>query len=706
MSHASIEGCQPGASLLIHHNVSCLLRYVGIAGLSFALGAGMGSPGSANAEGSAKAEFGTWGVETQYLTESIAPGDDFYRYVNKGWLDKAKIPAGFPLDGAFVELMLRTEKQVQGLIDDVTSHPSEPGSPAQQISDMRASYMDMERRNALGCSMLKPELDAILKVRDRREVARRMAGIGYTSLVGCDVELDPGNPERYILTLAQSGLGLPGRDYYLKREKHYVELRAAYVKYIEGALQRAGVKEAGKKAAEILAFEKAVALRQWTPEQSRDAVKNHHPMTVKALAAYAPGFDWDAFLGEAGFGDVERVDVNTDSAVRQLAKLFATTPVETLRAWLAFHYLNNHATLLSDEWVDAHFELFNRRVSGVREQRALEVRAVEFLNAIVGEQLGKLYVERYFPPESKAGIDKLVKFLIVAFRERLANVEWMDDATRKEAIVKLEAITTKIGYPTKWHDYSLMKVTREELVGNVHRYHEWVRKDSRTRLGEPVRKWEWYKYPQVVNAYYSPTGAEIVFPAAILQPPFFDPKADPAVNFGAIGMVIGHELGHGFDDQGSRYDATGALRNWWGEESRRNFEVRTAKLVAQYNQYEPIPGLHMNGQLTLGENIGDLGGLTIAWSAYRKFVESEYHGKAPVIDGFTGDQRFFIGYAQLWRTLAADDFLRKITMTDPHSPGEFRVNGVVRNFGPWYEAFGVTPNRKLYLAPEERVAIW
>ncbi|NTV25678.1 MAG: M13 family metallopeptidase [Chlorobiaceae bacterium] len=681
-------------------------RYVGRVGISCLQDSGTGSTGSGNGADKAGARFGSWGVETQYISPAIAPGDDFYRYVNQGWLDTAKIPAGFPLDGAFIELLLRTEKQVQHLVDEVVSHTAEPGSPAQQIADMHASYLDMERRNALGCSMLLPEVEAVLELKDHRQIARRMAMNGHMSLVSCHVDQDPGHPERYILTFAQSGLGLPGRDYYLKREKHYIGLRAAYEKYIEGVLQRAGIKGAGKKAAEILAFEKEVARRQWTPEQARDALKNYHPMPLTKLEAYAPGFDWKEFLVEAGYDEVDLVDVNTDKAIRKLAKLFSETPVDTLRAYLVFHYLNNHAELLSDEWVDAHFDMFKRRISGVREQRPLEVRVVEFLNATVGEQLGKLYVARYFPTEAKAEIDRLVKFVIEAFRERLAQVEWMDEDTRKAALVKLEAITTKIGYPDQWHDYSSIQVSRDDLVGNVRRQREWHRQDDRDKLGKPFRKWEWYMYPQKVNAYYSPTGAEIVFPAAILQAPFFDPKADPAVNFGSIGMVIGHELGHGFDDQGRRYDATGALRDWWGEESSRNFEIRTRRLVEQYNRYEPIPGLRMNGKLTLGENIGDLGGMTVAWVAYRKFVESEYHGKAPVIDGFTGDQRFFIGYAQLWRTLAADDYLRKITLTDPHSPGEFRVNGVVRNFAPWYEAFGVMPDHKLYLAQDERVAIW
>jgi endothelin-converting enzyme/putative endopeptidase len=675
-------------------------------GLAAVLTIGQASLVSAVAAPGTGAEFGKWGVETQYLSPTVKPGDDFYRYVNEGWLKTARIPAGFPMEGSFVELMLRTDKQVQSIIDDVTSKPSVPGSPEQQIADMHASYMDMARRNALGCSMLLPEVKSILKVADRRELARRMGGIGYTSLVNCGAAIDPGNPARYILTLEQSGLGMPGRDYYLKKGKHYVELRTAYAAYIEGVLNRAGVKDARRKAAEILAFETKIAARHWSPEEVRDAVKNHHPMAVKALSGYAPGFDWTAFLGEAGYGDVQQVDVNNDTAIKALSSLFAETPVRTLQAYAAYHYLSNHAALLSDEWVNADFDMFSRRIGGVNEQRPLNERAVQFLNGIVGEQIGKLYVERYFPPESKAEIDKLVKFLRLAFRERLTRVEWMDEATRLAAVAKLDAIASKIGYPDKWHDYSSIQVSRNDLVGNVHRFREWAKRDSKAKLDEPVRKWEWAKYPQEINAYYSTTGAEIVFPAGILQPPFFDPKADAAVNFGAIGMVIGHEMGHGFDDQGSRYDGTGALRNWWGESSRRNFEARAAMLVAQYDKYSPVAGLNMSGKLTLGENIGDLGGIAIAWSGYQKLVEADYHGKAPVLDGFTGNQRFFLGYAQLWRSVATDDFLRKSTLTDPHSPSEFRINGVLRNFAPWYEAYGVTSNNKLYLAPEERVSIW
>lgn len=654
------------------------------------------------------AEFGQWGVETQYIAPDIAPGDDFYRHVNKGWLGTARIPAGFPMTGAFIDLTLRTEKQLQAIIDEARAQPSAPGTPAQQIADMHASYMDTARRNALGVSMLLPELTDILNVADRREIARRMGSIGYTAIVDASVAQDSDHPDRHALTLEQSGLGLPGRDYYLKKEEPYAGFRVAYANYIEGVFARAGVPGGRSRAAAILAFETAVARAHWTPAMERDAVRNHHPMSVHALHRHAPGFDWPAFLGAAGFGDARRVDLRNDSAIRAMAALFARTPVETLRAYTAFHYLDNQAPLLSDDWVDAHFDLYSRRLAGINEQRPLDKRALDFLNHTLGEPLGKLYAERYFSQQARTEIDRLVKFLKLAFRERLAGVDWMDPRTRARAVAKLDAITTKIGAPDRWHDYGTMRISKDDLVGNVRRYAQWVQQDARARLDEPVRKWEWDPalMPQVINAYFNPNGAEVVFPAAILQPPFFDPAADPAVNFGAIGMVIGHELGHGFDDQGSRYDGTGALRNWWGARARRNFERRTARLVTQYDRYSPLPGLNVNGRLTLGENIGDLGGLMIAWSGYRTFVATEYRGEAPVIDGFSGNERFFLGYAQLWRSLTTEGFQRQTTLTDPHSPDEFRVNGVLRNFDPWYDTFGITPANALYLAPGKRVRIW
>lgn len=677
-----------------------------IAALALLIAATTGRAATEAAANAAAPEFGKWGVQTAHIAPSIAPGDDFYRHVNQGWLDTATIPVGFPAGNAFADLELRSESQLQAIIEEAKAQPGAPGTPQQQIADMHASYVNTARRNALGSSMLQAELTEILNVQDRREIARRMGAIGYQSLVNGGVIRDPGDPSRYVLSLEQGGLGLPGRDYYLKQGKPYTGYRRAYREYIEGVFRRAGVTGARRKAAAILAFETAIAARHWPPETVRDAVRTYNPMATPALARHAPGFDWSAFLAEAGFGDVPRINASTNTSMRALAALFAATPLATLRAYSAFHFLDYHAPLLSDEWVDAHFDMFEHHLSGIGKQPPLQVRAVRFLNATLGEPLGRLYVERYFPPESKAEIDRLVTFLRLAFRERLTRIDWMDEPTRAQALAKLDAIGTKIGYPAQWHDMSTVRIARDDLVGNRHRLMEWFKRDARAKLDGPVRKWEWGLNPQEINAYFDATAAEVVFPAAILQPPFFDPKADPAVNFGAIGMVIGHELGHGFDDQGSRYDGTGALRNWWSDTARRNFDQRTARLVAQYNRYAPLPGLYVNGQLTLGENIGDAGGIAIAWHAYRKFVASEYPGQPPLLDGYTGEQRFFLGYAQLWREVMTESFMRQVTLTNEHSPSEFRVNGVLRNFDPWYDAFGVTPKHALYLAPADRVSIW
>jgi putative endopeptidase len=653
--------------------------------------------------------FGTWGVETQFIAPDIRPGDDFYRHVNKGWLETARIPAGLPMNGAFISLAMSTELQVQSLLDTLRQQRHAPGTPEQQIADLYASFLDVDRRNALGSRPLQAGVADLAGLKTRRDFVRRMARIGHGSVIGLNVVQDDANPQRYMLGVFQGGLGLPGRDYYLKQEAPYSGIRSAYLDYIAGVFERAGVADGKSRAAAVLAFETELAAIHWTPEQRRDPVKTHHPMTTRALRSYAPGFDWQAFLKEAGYGDVRRVNLGADTAIRATAALFGRTPVETLRAYALYHYIDNHADLLSQEWADAHFDFHMRRLNGIEQQRPLDKQALALLaRPPVAEQMGRLYAARYFPPESKAAIDKLVAFLRAAFRDRLAQSEWMDEPTRQAAIAKLDAMTVKIGYPDRWHDFASVKVSRDDLVGNMDRYEQWMLKDARASLKGPVRKWEWsaLTMPQVVNAYYNPSGNEIAFPAAILQPPFFDPKADPAVNFGAIGMVIGHEISHGFDDQGNRYDGQGALRNWWSEQARSRFDQRASRLAAQYDQYSPLPGLKLSGQLTLGENIGDMGGVAVAWSGYQRLVASDYAGKAPVIDGLTGNQRFFLGFAQLWRSQFTDGFLRNATLTDPHSPGEFRVNGILRNFGPWYETFGITPDNALYLAPEARVSIW
>ena len=636
------------------------------------------------------------------------PGSDFYQYVNHGWLETATLPAGFASNGVFLELHLKTEAQVEAIIKDAANLPERlESSPEGLISAMYQSYLDTDRLEQLGLAPVQPGLSRIKDIKDHTDAARVMAMPMHASVVGLGVMLDPGNPERYVLSTSQAGLGLPGRDYYLRDDAPFPEHRAAYLDYITETLSRAGVPSAREKAEAILTFETQLAERHWTPSERRDRVRNYNLMPVSELKAYAAGFPWQVFMDELGVGDAQEIVVGTDSAVAATAALYAETDLDTLRDYMTFHYLDRHAPLMDEAWVAAHFDFHSRRLNGIEEDRPRATKAIQFVNQYLGEPVGKTYVARHFPPDHLAQMQELVGYLRAAFRERLEKLAWMDADTRAAALEKLEAFTPKIGYPERWHDFSELNLRADDLVGNVVRFHEWAWEDERAKLDETRRDWEWGMTPQTVNAYYSPTRNEIVFPAAILQAPFFDPDADPAVNFAAIGGVIGHEMGHGFDDQGSRADANGTLRNWWTDSSREAFEALAGVLVEQYAAFSPIPGMHVDGELTLGENIGDLGGLTIAYVAWKRFEADHYpDGQAPVLDGFTGDQRFFLSWAQVWRTLQTDDAKRRQLLTDPHSPAQYRVNGVVRNMTPWYEAFEIREDAPLYLAPEARVSIW
>jgi len=653
------------------------------------------------------AKSDNWGVDIKNIAKEIPPGDDFYRYVNKGWLDTAKIPQGMSAFDSFTEVVLTTEKQIDVIIKDAVAKNAQAGSPEQQVADLYASYTDIQGRNQRGFDMLKSELNAILASKDRSEIASKMGRVGYAPLFFIGTDIDAGNPQRYILTLSQAGLGLPSRDYYLNKGEPFIGHRAAYLNYIEGVLQRAGLDNTKQRAKAIFDFETKIAKNHWTAAQKRDPVKSYNVMSKDKLLTYAPGFDWSTFIAASGFDGINTLKVTENTAIKDMAALFAKTPVTTLRDYVAFQYLNLHAPLLSEAWVDANFDLFSRRLMGIPQPRPLEQRAVQFVSGTLGPEVAKLYVERYFPAEYKAKTEEMVGFIREAMQEHLQQLDWMDEPTRKEALTKLASFGVQIGYPEKWRDLSSVKIAKDDLVGNTHQLVTWLRQDDRKKLDEPVRKWDWGYQPHQVNAYYSPNKNEIVFLAAILQPPFFDPKADPAVNFGAIGVVIGHEIGHGFDDQGRQSDGTGKLRNWWTKASTKNFNAKTKRLVAQYNNYSPIKGVNLNGQLTLGENIGDMCGLTIAYSAYQKYVAAKYpDGKPLVLDGFTGNQRFFMGYAQLWRSVMTDDVTRMYALTDPHSPGEFRTNGILTNFDPWYATFGVTEKNKLYLPKKERISIW
>jgi len=648
-----------------------------------------------------------WGVDLNNIAPGIQPGDDFYRYVNQGWLAKAKIPQGLSSLNSFSAVTLGTEQQLETLLQDLlASHPAS-GSPEQQVADLYRSFMDVQGREERGFDRLKPELAAILQAKDRRELASRMAKVGYKPLFELGPMIDWGQPGHYILVVDQSGLGMPSPDFYRQEGEPFASHRQAYLHYIEGVLQRAGMADAGRKAQAVFEFETQLAKLHWTPEQLRDLPKSYHVMDVDQLPRYAPGFDWPAFLTGNEVGGVKRIQLFADKPIQGMAKLYGKTPVETLRAYVAYHYLNNHAPLLSKAWADAHFDLFSRRLSGIAEQKPLEKQALDVTNHLLGEPLGKLYVERYFPKGHKAKIEEMVGFIVEAMKQRLEKLDWMDEPTRKEALDKLASFHVKIGYPEKWHDYRSVKIDPADVVGNSHRLEARARADARAKLDEPIRTWEFSNTPQTVDAYNSPDRNEIVFLAALLQPPFFNADADPAVNFGSIGAAIGHEIGHGFDDQGRQFDGTGKMRNWWTEAASQKFQQKTQRLVAQYSQYSPIPGVHVNGQLTLGENIGDMAGITTSYTAYQNYAAAKYPGgQPPVLDGFTGNQRFFLGYGQLWRNITTDDEVRLLNLTNPHSPGEFRANGVVRNFDPWYEAFGVKESNTLFLPKAERISIW
>ena len=653
-----------------------------------------------------RAAIGEWGIDTTGLSRTVRPGDDFYRYVNEGWLKQAKIPQGLPATDALTELYLSTEQRVLGIITEAREGNDAPGTPEQLIADYYRSFADRERRNELGLTPIAASLGLLMGANTHSDLARAMGFTWTAGVVAAGVESDPNDPRRQIPSVVQSGLTLPSRDYYLESGEPYEGVRTALRDYIASTFRRAGVPDADARAAKVIALETELARRHWTQTEMRDVVRQNRMMTLAELKAWAPGFDWDAFLGEIGYDKQPKIKVKSDTAVRDSARLFAQTPVADLQSYMLFHALDDWSGSLSDEWVDAYFDFHRRKLMGVGERRPFELEAVGDVNAMFGEEIGRIYVAEYFPEAHRAQVNTMVGYLRDMFRERITKLDWMDAPTKAEAIAKLNKVVSHIGYPERWHDRSSIRIDRTDLLGNQKRILDWNRADRLKQLAEGTRDWEFPLNPQDVNAGYIAALNSVTFPAGILQPPYFDPAADPAVNFGAVAAVIGHEFGHGFDDQGSRSDGDGRVRDWWSGASRAEFEKRTAGLVDQFSQYEPVPGAKINGRQNLGENIGDLGGLSIAYAAYRKYVDDQQGGKAPVIDGFTGDQRFFMSWAQVWRSLVTESEERRRLLSDPHSPGEFRVNGIVRNVDAWYDAFGVKPGDKLYLPPERRVKIW
>ena len=649
-----------------------------------------------------KPEFGTFGVDLTAEDTAIKPGDDFWAYANGTWDKNTQIAPDRTQAGPFVTLADRAEAQVHDILTDLAANPGKYGPSGQQIGDFYASWMDEPGIEARGTAPLKPYLAKIAAVKDRAGIETLFAETGYSSPVDLDIIPDFADPTRYTAVAGQSGLGM-ARDNYLLPGAKYDGYRAAYKAYIGQMLGLAGVPDAAAKADAIMALETAMAKEQWSPEKSRDIKAIYNPMDRTKMTALAPEFDWNSMMQTRGLGNIPSVIVMQTTAVTAMGKLLDTVPLATWKDWMAFHFISDHAMFLPKAFDDAHFAFYSKTLNDVPEQRARWKRGVQLVNGALGEAVGKIYVDRYFPPESEAKMADLVKNLEAALQARLEANPWMDDATKQKALAKLAAFEPRIGHPIKYIDYSPIVVKRDDLLGNAVRADEFAWNLQLSRLGKPVDRTLWDMTPQTINAYYDPLMNQITFPAAILQPPFFDPNADPAVNYGAIGAVIGHEMGHGFDDQGSQFGPDGKYANWWTDASRKAFGERTAALVKQYDGYEPVAGTHIKGQLTLGENIGDLGGIQTAYEAYHRSLGGK---PAPVIDGLTGDQRFFLSFAQVWRAKKREGAERQALLVDPHSPAKYRVDGVVRNVNAWYTAFNVKPGDKLYLAPDQRVHIW
>ena len=653
--------------------------------------------------GDAAPRLGAWGFDTAGMDRSVKPGDDFYAFANGTWARTTRIPADRSSYGAFAVLRDLSEARVRKLVE---GYAPGAGGDEGKLAILYRGFMDEAAAERLDAVPLLARLAPIYQARSRDDIARSMGrafgGFG-SSFFGPGVSDDAKRPDVYALYLRQSGLGLGDRDFYI--DPKFRKQRDRYLLYVEQMLAMAGWPDPAAAARDVVALETRIAEAHWTRAESRNRDKTYNLMTRAELKAQAPGFPWSTFLDAAGVGRAEKAIVAQSTAFPKVARIFAEADLRTLKAWQAFHIADEMAPLLSKRFVDAAFEFRAKFLNGQPQQRERWKRGVTFAENAMGEAIGRDYVRLYFPPDSKAKMDALVVNLRTAMGSRIRALEWMGPKTKAEALRKLEGFNVKIGYPSRWRDYSGLVVVPGDLVGNAERAARFEWDFRRNRIDQPVDKAEWGMTPQTVNAYYNSVKNEIVFPAAILQPPFFDPNVDPAVNYGAIGGVIGHEIIHGFDDQGRKSDWAGVLRDWWTPEDAAKFEAQAAKLGAQYEAYEfpTLPGVRINGRASMGENIGDLGGITLALEAWRTSLGGK---PAPVVDGFTGEQRLFLGWAQVWRSLYRDDALRQQLVGDSHSPGMIRAAGPLRNLDAWYEAFGVKPGDRLYIPPDERVRIW
>lgn len=648
------------------------------------------------------------GFDPGELSTDTRPQDNFFSYVNGPWIERTQMPAEYSRYGAMQILQETTEEQVRALIEEAAAQTGRPpGSNEQKIADLYLGFMDEERAEELGLKPLAGELARIDALENHADV---IAWFGTALAAGIRVPLDfyvdadAADPDRSLAYIWQSGLGLPDRDYWLGDAEKLVAVRAAYVTHIERMYELAGWPDGAQAAADIAALEKRIAEAHWTSVQNRDRQKIYtNKFTLDEAVELSSGFDWITFLAEAGFGAPELFVIAQTDYFASLGEIVRTTPVETWRSYARFKTLKAFAPYLNRDVVLEDFDFERRTLRGQEEIRPRWKRGVYVVNDGAGELIGKAYVAKYFPPEAKQRVDAMIENLREAFRQSIASLEWMSDETRAAAQQKLAAFNAKIGYPDVWRDYTSLDIVADDLVGNVRRAREFEHRRHAAKLDKPVDRTEWGMTPQTINAYYRPTWNEIVFPAAILQPPFFDFEVDDAVNYGAIGAVIGHEFSHGFDDQGRKFDGTGRLEDWWVEPDAEQYEARSVGLVEQYDAYAPLPDQSVNGELTLGENIADLAGLIVAYRAWKISLGDE---ESPVIDGFTGPERFFIGYGVTWRSKVRDEYLLRMLLSDPHSPPRYRVDGVLRNMPEFYATFGVAAGDGMYLPEEQRVKIW
>jgi len=648
------------------------------------------------------------GLASDDFSADIRPQDDLYRHVNGAWLDRTEIPSDKARWGSFMELAEQAEKDVRVIVEEAQQAPE--GTEARKVGDIFTSFMDTERIAALGLDPIQDQLAAVDAVTDVSAFLRTVSELdrqGVTNVIGVFIEPDPGNPERYVPFFTQAGISLPDEQYY--REDAFAPIREAFVAHVERMLTLAKIADPAESATRIMDLETRVASHHWDNVKSRDAVAGYNLMTWDAVQELA-GRDlapWrDAILEGVAADAFAEVNVMQPSFLTGLGSLLTEENLDDWKTWLRWKIVRSAAPYLTDDLIEENFSFVGTTLQGVPEMRARWKRGVSLAEGALGDVIGKAYVERHFPPAAKAQMDELVTNVVEAYRESITNLEWMTPATREKALAKLDTFVPKIGYPVKWIDYSRLEIDPTDLVGNVRRAAEFGHHRELSKIGKPIDRDEWFMSPQTVNAYYNPLMNEIVFPAAILQYPFFDPNRDAAANYGGIGAVIGHEIGHGFDDQGSQYDGSGALNNWWTDEDRAAFEERTGALIAQYNALSPkaLGEEHtVNGALTIGENIGDLGGLSIALKAYERSLDG---AESPVIDGYTGTQRVFLSYAQVWQLAIRDAEAIRLLTVDPHSPNEFRANQIARNVDAFYEAFGVTEGDELWLPQDQRVSIW